>query len=64
MEQHAEGLQRTGDAPGDRLGAIDRVELRNHLARDQLRAGDDQERDECRYRHSRAVSERAAEARS
>ena len=41
-EQHAERLQRARDAPGDRLGAVDRVELRHHLAGDQLRRGDDQ----------------------
>ncbi len=60
-EQHAEGLQRTRDAPGDRLGAIDRVELGNHLARDQLRGGDDQEGDDRRDRDRDAVAERAAE---
>ena len=61
MEQHAEGLQRTGDAPRDRLGAIDRVELGDHLAGDQLRGGDDQEGDDHRDRDRHAVAERAAE---
>ena len=44
MEQRAERLQRPRDAPGDRLGAVDRIELRHHLARDQLRRGDHSER--------------------
>ncbi len=40
MEQDAERLQRAGDPAGDRLGAVDRVQLGHHLSRDQLRGGD------------------------
>ena len=45
MEQPAEGLERAGHPSGHRLGAIDGVELGDHLAGDELRGGDDQEGD-------------------
>ena len=48
-KQHAERLQRARHAAGDRLGAVDRVELGHHLAGHQLRGGDDQEGDDRRW---------------
>ena len=60
-EQHAERLQRTGDPPGHGLGAVDRVELGNHLAGHELRGGDDQEGEHRRDGDRHAVGERAAE---
>ena len=38
-EQDAEALQRAGDAARDALRAVDRVELGDHLAEDQLHRG-------------------------
>ena len=48
VEHDAERLQRARDASRDGLGSVDRVELRHHLAGDELRAGDQHERDDRR----------------
>ena len=71
----AEPLQRPRDQARDALRAVDRVELRHHLADRDLRAGDQQERDRdaiatasaclpaCRARARRAGRARARRAR-
>jgi hypothetical protein len=61
VKQDAERVQRSRDATRDRLGTVDRVELRHHLTGDELCGGDDRERHDRRDRDGRAVGERAAE---
>ena len=53
--------QRAGDAAGDRLGVVDRVELGHHLSRDQLGGGDQDERHHHRDQHRHPMAGRVAE---
>ena len=61
VEQDPERLQRARHPPRHGLGAVDRVELGNHLAGDQLDGGHDQVGEDHRDRHRHAVADRGAE---
>ena len=61
VEQHPERLQRARHPPRDGLGAVDRVELRNHLAGDELHGGHDQVGEDHRDRDRHAVADRGPE---
>ena len=63
VEDDPEELQRPGDPPGDALGVLDHVELRDHLADRGLRGRDQQIGNDHRDHHGRAVAERVAEQR-
>ena len=60
-EQDREPLQRARDAARDALRAVDRVELGDHLAEDQLHRGHDHVGEHHRDRDDDVVRERAAE---
>src|SRR3954453_12416232 len=62
-EQPAEEPQRGGDPAGDALGAVDRVELGDELAGDDVRARDDEVGDRPRHGDGEALAEPFAEDR-
>ncbi len=62
-EHDTEGLQWPRHPAGDRLGAVDGIELGHHLAGHELHGCDERERHDRGDRHGDAVAERFAERR-